>query len=164
MEQHIVIGKIVAPHGVRGEFRIMPLTEHPERYADRKKVRLDNGRELTVLSLRQHKNVLLMQTQEVTTMDEAELLRGREIVVEPDELPPLPEGQFYVRDILGFTVSTPDGTLVGTMKDVITPATTDVFVIATPEGKELMVAAIEDNILDIDWEKRTVTVRLPEWI
>ena len=50
------------------------------------------------------------------------------------------------------------------MKDVITPATTDVFVIATPEGKELMVAAIEDNILDIDWEKRTVTVRLPEWI
>ena len=38
MEQHIVIGKIVAPHGVRGEFRIMPQTDHPERYAKMKKI------------------------------------------------------------------------------------------------------------------------------
>ena len=40
MEQHIVIGKIVAPHGVRGEFRIMPQTDHPERYAKMKKITL----------------------------------------------------------------------------------------------------------------------------
>ena len=57
MEQNIVIGKIVAPHGVRGEFRIMPQTDHPERYAKLKNITLDNGREFTVVSLRRHKNV-----------------------------------------------------------------------------------------------------------
>ena len=46
MEQQIVIGKIVAPHGVRGEFRIMPLTDQPQRYAKMKIVHLDDGREI----------------------------------------------------------------------------------------------------------------------
>ncbi|MCH3950343.1 MAG: ribosome maturation factor RimM [Acidaminococcus sp.] len=164
MEKKIVIGKIVAPHGVRGEFRIMPLSEHPERYKDMKTIHLDDGRALTVVSLRAHKNVLLMQTKEITTMNEAELLRGRKIVVTPEELPPLPEGQFYVRDILGFTVVSPEGEVIGTMKDVITPATTDVFVIASPSGEEILVAAIAENIKKIDWEKKEVIVRLPEWI
>jgi 16S rRNA processing protein RimM len=164
MEQKIVIGKIVAPHGVRGEFRIMPLTDQPERYTKMKQVRLDDGRLLTVLSLRRHKNVYLMQTKEVTTMNEAELLRGRSIVVLPEELPPLPEGQFYVRDILGFAVVSPEGEPIGTLKDVITPGSTDVFVIAPPDGEEILVAAVEDNILSIDWENRKVVVKLPEWI
>ena len=72
MEQHIVIGKIVAPHGVRGEFRIMPQTDHPERYAKMKKITLDNGREYTVVSLRQHKNVYLMKVEGIDSMNDAE--------------------------------------------------------------------------------------------
>lgn len=109
MEQQIVIGKIVAPHGVRGEFRIMPLTDQPQRYAKMKIVHLDDGRDLTVVSVRQHKNVYLMMVKEITNMDEAEALRGRQLVISPKELPPLPKGQFYVRDILGFAVESPDG-------------------------------------------------------
>ena len=97
MEQQIVIGKIVAPHGVRGEFRIMPLTDQPQRYAKMKIVHLDDGRDLTVVSVRQHKNVYLMMVKEITNMDEAEALRGRQLVISPKELPPLPKGQFYVR-------------------------------------------------------------------
>ena len=141
MEQHIVIGKIVAPHGVRGEFRIMPQTDHPERYAKMKKITLDND-----------------------TMDDAETLRGRTLVLRPEELPPLPEGQFYVRDIIGFAAVTPEGESVGTLKDVISPGSTDVFVIAPPQGEEILVAAIADNIRNIDWEKKQIVVVLPEWI
>jgi 16S rRNA processing protein RimM len=164
MEQNIVIGKIVAPHGVRGEFRIMPLSDQPERYAGMKKIHLDDGRSLTVVSLRRHKNVYLMQTKEITTMNDAELLRGRKIVVTPEELPSLPKGQFYVRDILGFDVVTPEGKPIGTMKDVITPGSTDVFVIAPPQGEDILVAAIDENILKIDWDKKQMVVKLPEWI
>ena len=163
MEQHIVIGKIVAPHGVRGEFRIMPQTDHPERYAKLKKITLDNGREFTVVSLRQHKNVYLMKVEGIDTMNDAETLRGRTIVLRP-ELPPLPEGQFYVRDILGFAAVTPEGEPIGTLKDVYSPGSTDVFVIAPPEGEDILVAAIADNIRKIDWEKKEIVVVLPEWI
>ena len=164
MERNIVIGKIVAPHGVRGEFRIMPLSDQPERYKDLKTVTLDNGQVLHVEAIRQHKNVFLMKTREIQTMDEAELLRGRSIVLTRDELPPLPEGQFYVRDIIGFAVVTPEGTPVGTLKDVITPGSTDVYVIAPPEGEDILVAAIAENIKKIDWAQKQIVVVLPEWI
>ena len=164
MEQHIVIGKIVAPHGVRGEFRIMPQTDHPERYAKMKKITLDNGREYTVVSLRQHKNVNLMKVERIDSKNAPDTLRCRPLVLRPDELPPLPEGQFYVRDIIGFAAVTPEGDTVGTLKDVLSPGSTDVFVIAPPQGEDILVAAIGDNIRNIDWEKKQITVVLPEWI
>ena len=164
MEQQIVIGKIVAPHGVRGEFRIMPLTDQPQRYAKMKIVHLDDGRDLTVVSVRQHKNVYLMMVKEITNMDEAEALRGRQLVISPKELPALPKGQFYVRDILGFAVESPDGEAFGTVKDVISPGSTDVFVIASPTGEEILLAAIKENILTIDWAEHKVVAKLPEWI
>lgn len=72
MEQKIVIGKIVAPHGVRGEFRVLPLTDQPEQYEDRETLTLDNGRVLHVVSVRFHKNAYLVKVQEVTDMDQAE--------------------------------------------------------------------------------------------
>lgn len=116
------------------------------------------------MSLRQHKNIYLMKVEGINTMNDAETLRGRTIVLRPEELPPLPEGQFYVRDILGFAAVTPEGEPIGTLKDVYSPGSTDVFVIAPPEGEDILVAAIADNIRKIDWEKKEIVVVLPEWI
>lgn len=164
MEQKIVIGKIVAPHGVRGEFRVLPLTDQPEQYEDRETLTLDNGRVLHVVSVRFHKNAYLVKVQEVTDMDQAEALRGRTIVLRPEELPPLPEGQFYVRDIIGFAVVSPAGDPIGTVKDVISPGPTDVFVVAPSEGEDILVASIAENIKKIDWDQKQVVMVLPEWI
>ena len=163
MEQQIVIGKIAAPHGVRGEFRIMPLTDQPQRYAKMKIVHLDDGRDLTVVSVRQHKNVYLMMVKEITNMDEAEAA-GPSACHFPQGTSSLPKGQFYVRDILGFAVESPDGEAFGTVKDVISPGSTDVFVIASPTGEEILLAAIKENILTIDWAEHKVVAKLPEWI
>lgn len=164
MKQQIVIGKIVAPHGVRGEFRIMPQTDNPEQYNKMKKICLANGRTLTVEAIRFHKNMVLAKTKEITTMDEADLLRGQEVVVTREELPPLAEGQFYVSDVVGFAVVTPEGELIGHLKDIITPGSTDVFVITTTEEKEIMVVAIDSNIKEINMEARQIVAVLPEWM
>ena len=99
-----------------------PLTDQPQRYAKMKIVHLDDGRDLTVVSIRQHKNVYLMMVKEITNMDEAESPAGPSACHFPQELPPLPKGQFYVRDILGFAVESPDGEAFGTVKDVISRA------------------------------------------
>jgi len=146
MSKQIVIGKIVAPHGVRGEFRILPQTDNPEQYTKMPTISLSNGRKLTVEAVRFHKNMVLMKTKEITNMDEAQLLRNCQVVINSEELPPLPAGRFYVSDIIGFQVVTPEGEEIGVLKDVITPGSTDVFVIAGKNGKEIMVVAIDENI------------------
>jgi len=164
MDKQIVIGKIIAPHGVRGEFRLMPLTDFPERYLTMKKLLLANGRELTVLKARFHKNMVLIIAEEINSMDEAELLRGEKIVVNTKDLPPLQEGRFYVADLIGFNVTTLTGEEVGKLSDVITTGSSDVFVVKSAEGKEIMIPAIDTHIKKIDTNGRTITVVLPQWI
>jgi 16S rRNA processing protein RimM len=164
MKQQIVIGKIVAPHGVRGEFRIMPLTDNPKQYSNMKKLCLADGRTLTVQTIRYHKNMVLAKTAEITNMDEAELLRNQEIVISREDLPPLESGHFYVADIKGFRVESPQGELLGTLKDVIKPGKTDIFVITTTDGKETLVAGIDSNIKAINMAEKKIIAVLPEWV
>jgi len=164
MKQQIVIGKIVAPHGVRGEFRIMPLTDNPKQYANMKKLCLADGKTLTVETIRFHKNMVLAKVREVTSMDEAELLRNKEIVIAKEDLPPLEKGRFYVADIVGFQVVSPEGELLGTLKDVIKPAKTDIFVITTTDDKEVLVVAIDSNIKAINMAEKKIVAVLPEWV
>lgn len=164
MDKQIVIGKIIAPHGVRGEFRIMPDTDNPEQFLKMKKICLEDGESFTVEGTRFHKQFVLMKVKEITNMDQVTKLRNKHIVINHAELPPLPQGRFYVTDIIGFRVITPQGEEIGTLKDVITPGSTDVFVIATKEGKEIMVVAIQSNIKEINMEQGCITAVLPEWI
>lgn len=164
MDKQIVIGKIIAPHGVRGEFRLMPLTENPERYLEMKKLLLENGKELTINSARFHKNMVLIKTEEITSMDEAELLRGQNVVVNTADLPPLEQGRFYVADLIGFAVVTMENADVGKLSDVITTGSNDVFVVKNAAGKEIMIPAIDTHIKEIDTKSRTIKVVLPQWI
>ena len=164
MDKQIVIGKIIAPHGVRGEFRLMPLTENPDRYLEMKKLLLENGKEFTIISARFHKNMVLIKTEEITSMDEVELLRGQNVVVNTKDLPPLEQGRFYVADLIGFAVVTLENEDVGKLSDVITTGSNDVFVVKSTSGKEIMIPAIDTHIKEIDTRSRTIKVVLPQWI
>lgn len=164
MDKQIVIGKIIAPHGVRGEFRLMPLTENPERYLEMKTLLLENGKEFTITSARFHKNMVLIKTEEITSMDEVELLRGQNVVVNTEDLPPLEQGRFYVADLIGFAVVTLENEDVGKLSDVITTGSNDVFVVKNAVGKEIMIPAIDTHIKEIDTKSRTIKVVLPQWI
>lgn len=159
-----MIGKIIAPHGVRGEFRLMPLTENPERYLEMKTLLLENGKEFTITSARFHKNMVLIKTEEITSMDEVELLRGQNVVVNTEDLPPLEQGRFYVADLIGFAVVTLENEDVGKLSDVITTGSNDVFVVKNAVGKEIMIPAIDTHIKEIDTKSRTIKVVLPQWI
>lgn len=164
MEQKIVIGKIVAPHGVRGDIRILPLTETPELFLELEYLCLDNGAKLTVTNSRFQKNMVLVTTEEIKNMDEAEKLRNQKVLVMKEDLPPLPQGRFYVRDLKGFVCLDEAGKQIGVFKDTMSTGSTDVFVIQGMDGKEILVPAIKDNILEIDTQGKRMLVRLPEWM
>ncbi len=164
MDEKIVIGKIVAPHGVRGDIRILPLTETPELFLELKCLCLAGGRKLTVTKARFQKNMVLVTTEEIKNMEEAEKLRNLEVLVPKEDLPPLPEGRFYVSDLKGFVCLDEAGKQIGFFYDTLQTGSTDVFVIKGMDGKEILVPAIKDNILQIDVPGRSMLVRLPKWL
>ncbi len=163
MKGEIVIGKVVAPHGVRGDIRIMPLTERPERFLDFRELLLEDGRKLTVLNMRFHKRMLLASTKEITSMDQAELLRGKKIFIDAEILPELEEDRYYVADLIGLPVFDDTGKELGTFKDTISTGSNDVYVISVPNAKDILIPALKIYIKEIDITGGRIVVKLPEW-
>ncbi len=163
MDKEIVIGKIVAPHGVRGDIRIMPLTDRPEQFLNLSYLLLEDGRQLTVKAARFHKRMVLVSTKEITTMNDAELLRDKKILIRAEDLPPLEEGRFYVADLIGLPVFDEEGKQLGTFKDSITTGSNDVYIVAVPGGKDLLVPALKIYVREINLQEKRIVVKLPEW-
>ena len=163
MDKEIVIGKIVAPHGVRGDIRIMPLTDRPEQFLNLSYLLLEDGRQLTVKAARFHKRMVLVSTKEITTMNDAELLRDKKILIRAEDLLPLEEGRFYVADLIGLPVFDEEGKQLGTFKDSITTGSNDVYIVAVPGSKDLLIPALKIYVREINLQEKRIVVKLPEW-
>lgn len=163
MDKEIIIGKIVAPHGVRGDIRIMPLTEKPDLFLELDYLLLEGGKKLTVKSARFHKRMVLVTTKEITTMNDAELLRDKYIYIKAEDLPELEEDEFYVADLVGIPVYDLEGKQIGTFKDSLSTGSNDVYVIAVPGAKDILVPALKEYFKEINLAEKRIVVQLPEW-
>lgn len=164
MDKEIVIGKIVAPHGVRGDIRILPSTEKPEQFLDLDYLLLKDGRKLHIQSARFHKRMVLVSTKEITTMNDAELLRDQDVLIKAEDLPKLDEGQFYVADLIGVPVYDEEGKQIGVFKDALSTGSNDVYVIAVPNAKDILLPALKIYVKEINLAEKRIVVDLPEWV
>lgn len=163
MDKKIIIGKIVAPHGVRGDLRILPLTEKPEQFLNLKYLLLPDGHKLTLQHTRFHKHVVLVKAKEICSMNDAELLRGKEVLIYVKDLPKLAEGQYYVADLIGIPVYTENGDKIGIFKESFNAGSTDVYVIETLDKNNILLPAISAYIKEINVAENRIVVNLPEW-
>jgi len=161
----VTLGEILAPHGLRGEVRVWPTTDFPERFAadTRVFVTVPTLRQLTIERARPHKNFLLIQFKEVRDRNAAELLRGGLIQVPEAEVVPLPEGHYYRFQLVGLTVITEEGTVLGTVEEVLETGANDVLVVkpADPQrARPYLLPAIRQVVRTVDLEAGKIRVRL----
>ncbi len=153
-----MVGAVIAAHGIRGEVKIRPLTEFPERLPQIKQfiVRAPDGTSetRTVATARVHHEVLLVRFRGVDDRNQAEALRGSEIRIPASQAVPLPEGRYYVHQILGLRVVTPEGEELGRVRQVIEGVSNDVYV-AGP----WMIPATHDAVLRLDPPAGVIVVR-----
>ncbi|WP_338834675.1 Ribosome maturation factor RimM [Moorella humiferrea] len=163
-EERIGVGKIVAPHGVHGEVKVEPWTDFPERFRPGLKLLLQLGletRRVTVAGARPHGRHLLLKLEEVNDCNSAEALRGAVLKVEPWEVEPLPEGRYYIFQLLGSRVYSTDGEFLGTLTDVLATGANDVYVVRGNNYKEILLPALKDVVLKIDVSRKEIIVALP---
>ena len=159
----LVVGALVGPHGTRGEVKLRPLTEFPERLPALKELRLrfEDGHEerLRMTGSRWHKEMLLVRLEGIETMSDAEELRNVSVLIDLDQAAPLPEGRFYEHQLLGLRVVTPEGEVLGTVREIIPGASNDVYV-----AGEYMVPATRDAIVRISPEEGVIVVQSKEYL
>ncbi|WP_277288344.1 ribosome maturation factor RimM [Veillonella montpellierensis] len=159
----ITIGVIVAPHGVRGELKVIPQTDFPDRFLTMDDCYID-GKLYHLSSARFHKQFVLITLDEIVDRNAAELISKKDIQITREQLVPLEEGRYYIFDMIGLSVYNKEGVLLGTLSDVLQPGANDVYVVTKSGEPDLLLAAIDDVIIDIDMNNRTMIVDPPEWI
>lgn len=161
MEDIFRIGVITEPHGIRGEVKVFPTTDEPERIKKLKEIILDDGREKRTVhpeSVRNQKNLLVIKFKEFNDRDAVERLRRRELFVNREDASPLKEDEYYISDLIGLRVIDSVGQEIGSLTDVIQTGANDVYQIRLNDGKELLLPAIRQCVLQVDMEAGLIRV------
>jgi 16S rRNA processing protein RimM len=124
------VGEIVAPHGIRGEVRLLPTTDFPERFTPGQKVCLSSSaQQLTIDEVRPYRSFLLLRFAEITERSGAEKLRGALVQVPVSEAMPLAKGEYYRFQLLGLLVVTAEDETLGRVRDILETGANDVLVV-----------------------------------
>lgn len=162
---HMAVGRIIGAHGLTGELRVELHTDFPERFTPGSTVLMGTDlRPWTVEGAREHRGMILLVLAGVVGRTMAEELRDEWLFIPETEAMPLPEGDFWVHDIIGLVVVDEAGQPIGRVTDVLQTGANDVYIIAPAEninkGKELLIPAIAEVIQRVDVAGGTMTIRL----
>ena len=154
MEQMLRVGVITSTHGVRGEVKVFPTTDDAKRFKTLKKVILD-GREPLELSIEQvkfFKNMVILKFKGYDNINDVETWRQRDLLITRDQAVELKEDEYFITDLIGLTVVNEEEAVLGRVKDVLETGANDVYVVELTGGKQLLLPAIKDCILNVDLE------------
>ena len=157
----IKIGKVVNVQGLRGELRIFPYTQSPDRFFDLKSV--DLGEEtMEITGVRLKGSLVILKVRGVEDRTRAEAFKGRDVFMDEGDLEALPPGTYYVRDLIGLAVEDKVRGPVGVLTDVRDSGPQSLFVICREDGTEFLVPAVEAFFTGVDPERKVILVELIE--
>lgn len=141
------------------------LTDFPERLIEGKMVYCGSEHTAhTIRSLRTHNEGALIGFEGLETPESVRSLTNQTVFVRSDELPALPEGEYYHHQLLGLTVVDQDGKSLGVLVEILQTGANDVYVVKHADGSELLLPAIDEVILSIDLSRSVIQVKPPEWL
>lgn len=159
------VGVITSPHGIKGEVKVFPTTDDAKRFKELKKVILDTGKEYIPMEIEHvkfFKNMVILKFKGYDNINEIEKYKSRDLLITREQAVDLAPDEYFITDLIGLAVVSDQGVELGTLKDVLETGANDVYVVAMKDGKELMLPAIGDCILNVDLEQRRMEVHVLE--
>lgn len=150
----IIIGKIINSFGKTGEVKVKILTDFPERFKILSTIILSMSGEkedstARVLGVKYCKESVILKLDISKSIEEAQALKGFFICLKREDLYPLPEGSFYIFELIGLSVFTQEGELLGTLKDIYKQSAQDIYVVCSGE-KEILIPAVKEYVSEIN--------------
>ncbi len=158
---YIEVGKIVNTHGVRGEVKLNPSVDYVAELTEVDTFYVKTKTEYVKMHaerVRIHKNCAIIKLSGVDTMSEAESYRGKMFYIEKDM--DLPEGEYYIEDLIGLSVLAEKEGEIGTLTDIFSTGAHDVYEVTTKTGQKVLIPAVAQFIKEINMEKKQILVCL----
>ena len=162
---YLEVGKIVNTHGLRGEVKVVPWTDYPDDFEDIEYVYAEKcgARErLDIKNIKYQKNNLIVKFAQINDINEAETYKNLVLTADRDVLGKLPEGVYYIADLIGLEVVKETGEKVGEISDVINTGANDIYVVKREGKRDMLIPVIDEVVKKVDLENKKVTVELME--
>ena len=155
----IQIGKIVNAVALRGEVKVYSYSS-PERYREIKEIFVGTVPH-QIQKVRYQANTVILKLSGIDDRS-AEACKGKDIYIAEETLPELPEGTYYIKDLIGMTVAEENGNELGVLSDVLQNTAQDIYEVKREGAKELLIPGVSEFIIEIRKEERKIIVRLPK--
>ena len=156
--EYIQVGKIVNTHGIRGDVKVLPLTDDVKRFEDLKYVYLgDEKLKLEIIKVGYVKGNVLLRFKHMENINDIEKFRNLEVWIDEKDKVELPKGSYFLHDILELEVYLEDNTHIGTVKDILQPGANDVYVVKNGK-KEYLIPAIKNVVKEINLSEKKMII------
>ena len=157
----LIVGKVRRPHGVHGEVVVEVHTDFPERLRPNKPIYIgEKHLKLVISSQRPHNEGLLLGFEGVTTPEEAGRFRNQILYTAASEASDLSKDEFYFHELLDMVVVDEGGNPLGILTEILETGANDVYVVTDAAGRELLIPAISDVVLNVDRDARKMKIHL----
>ena len=163
MNKYLELGQIVNVKGLKGEVKVNPFTDDVTKFETIHKVfvkKKETLKEYEIEKVGYSKNQVIIKFKDINTVDEAESLRNCYIVVDREIFGELPEGVYYIADLIGLEVYTENNEYLGKVDDIFNTGSKDVYVIKDDLGKQRLLPGIDEVIKKVDIENGKIIVNL----
>lgn len=162
MSERLKVGKIVNTHGLRGEIKVMALTDDPHRFDELECVLID-GKEIKIEGCKYQKDRVIVKLEGVNIIEDAEKLKNKFMEIPREFAVELEEDCYFLADLRECTVFDTDGKEIGEVYDVLQTKNNDVYWIRKPN--EVLIPALKDIVTEINIEDRKIIIRpIGEWM
>lgn len=165
MEDMLQVGAITSTHGVHGEVKVFPTTDDMKRFSKLKEVILGEGANaptLHIIGVKYFKNMVILKFKEYDTCNDVEKLRGEKLYVTRENAVKLQKDEYFIADLIGMKCVDENKNISGSLEDVMSTGANDVYVIKLEDGRELLLPAIKECVLKVDFEKEVISINILE--
>lgn len=156
---HFRIAQILRPHGIKGEVKVYSLTDDNSRFKHLREAFVERSGQYEPVIVDGCKFVseaVVLHISGVNDPEAAEKLRGLYLCVDREHAVKLPEGTYFISDMIGCSVSSDDGTELGTLTEVFETNANDVYVIQG--ARKLMVPALRKLLKRVDIANKVIVL------
>ncbi len=163
MEDFLKVGVITTTHGVHGEVKVFPTTDDARRFKRLKEVILDTGKErlnLEIEGVKFFKQLVILKFKGLDNINDVEKFRQKELYVSRQNAVRLSKNEYFIADLMGLKVLNEDGEEIGVLEEVLETGANDVYQIQMKDGRELLLPAIKQCVLDVNVEEGFIRVHI----
>ena len=155
MGNRIKIGKVTSAAGLKGEIRVYSYAESNDRFSKLAGIWLDDD-EYGIEGVRFHKDMVILKLSGINDRNAAEAVKNRFVYMAEEDLEELPEGEYYVKDLIGLKAVDINGSEIGVITDILQNTPQDVYEIEKKDGKKALIPGVPDFLKKIDTENGVV--------